>query len=111
MTNLNDAIRAHLREPKAHFASVEFIKRDNTVRRLTFQNAAMPSRVKGTARGVRASLTRARNHPNLVTVWAVHERGWRTVNLDTVLCVRARGKTVQYRRLPCYGVALCVRAA
>lgn len=108
---LNEQIREHIRAPKAHFGSVEFIKKDGTVRRLTFQNAAMRFRVKNTERGVRASLTRARNHPNLVTVWDVNKRGFRTVNLDTVLHVRAAGQSRQYRRLPAAGVAIAIREA
>lgn len=97
---LSEAIRQHITGAKCHFGSVEFLKKDGTLRRLTFQQAAMPARIKGTARGNRWSFTMATRHPHLVRVWSVHDRGFRTVNLDTVLNVTTHRQTVTYRRLP-----------
>ena len=103
---LNAVIRDHITATRAHFGSVEFIKKDGTLRRLTFQQAAMRFHVKGTERGQRAALTRARNHPNLLTVWDVHKRAFRTVNLDTVLSVTTHRERTDYRRIPYRGVHL-----
>lgn len=101
---ISDAIKAQISNSNCHFGSVEFIKKDGTLRRLVFQQSAMPARIKGTQRGNRWSLTMAMRHPNLMRVWSVHDRGFRTVNLDTVLNVTTRRQTVHYRRIPHRGV-------
>lgn len=98
MTAFNDTIADHIRSCGARFGTVVYFKKDSTIRRLTYQMAAMPSRVLGTDRGQRASATRKANHPNLLTVWDVHKRAFRTVNLDTVLTVKAAGVVTRYRK-------------
>ena len=97
---LNDRIRDAIESCGNRFASVEFIKRDGTLRRVTIQQAAMAPRIKGTERGRRAAATRRENHPELLPVWDVHKRAFRSVNLATVLNVTIGGKTRHFRRLP-----------
>lgn len=103
--SLNERIAAHIDACASRMGHVVFIKKDRSVRRLTFQQSAMPSRVKGT--GGDAVETRKANNPNLKTVWdmnatdkATGTRGaFRQVNLDTVATVKANGVTVRYREL------------
>lgn len=101
---ISDAIKYQINGSNCHFGSVEFIKKDGTLRRLTFQQAARLRRIKGTERGNKWSLTMATRHPNLIRVWSVHDLAFRTVNLDTVLNVTTNRQTVHYRRMPCRGV-------
>lgn len=101
---VQEVIREHITSCGAKIGSVLFVKKDSTVRLLRYQQAAMPSRIKGTERGIKASATRAVNHPNLMTVFDVARnpdtgkaKGFRTVDLDTVLTVKAGGKVTRYR--------------
>lgn len=95
---VNETIRGHINTCGNHFGSVLYIKKDGTPRRLTFNVAAGPKRVRGTELGQRMRATRAANHPNLLPIWDVHKAGWRSINLDTVLTVQAGGKLTRYRQ-------------
>lgn len=103
---LNDRIRATIESCGNRFASVEFVKKDGTLRRVTIQQAAMAPRIKGTDRGRKAAAARRRNHPHLLIVWDVHKRAFRSVNLDTVLTVTVAGNVYRFRRLPWQGLKL-----
>lgn len=95
-TLMNEAIRSHIRSCGARIGSVVYFKKDGTIRRLRFQVAAGPPRVKGTERGIRATATRAANYPEQMLVYEIGN-GFRTVNLDKVLTVKAGGVTTRYR--------------
>jgi hypothetical protein len=102
---VNATIKDHIRECGARFGTVVYFKKDGTIRRLTYQMAAMPARVLGTERGKKAAATRAENNPYLLTVWDVHKRAFRTVNLETVLTVKSGGKLTRYRnKFPVAGI-------
>ena len=92
-----ETVRAHMDSCGARIGCVTYFKKDGTLRRLRYQRAAEASRILGTERGQRASATRARNHPHLMSVWDIGKHGWRTVNLETVISVRSNGKTRRYR--------------
>ena len=97
---ISEAIKRQIAGSKSLFGSVEFVKKDGSIRRITFLQSAIRLRVRGTTRGNAWSATMASNHPNLIRVWSVKDRGFRTVNLDTVLNVTTHKRTEVYRRLP-----------
>jgi hypothetical protein len=91
--------RSLILDAGTRFGSVAFVKRDGTLRHLTFQQARDNThRVLGTERGERASMTFALNNPTMMRLWDHHKRAWRTVALDRVLSVRVGGKTHRLRR-------------
>jgi hypothetical protein len=97
---INAAIKQQITTSRSLFGSVEFIKKDGTIRRITFLQSAMRLRIRGTARGKAWSMTMDARHPNLMRVWSVKDRDFRTVNLDTVLNVITHRQTTNYRRIP-----------
>ena len=94
---INESIRAHMWACGSKMGTVVYFKKDGSLRRLTFQLAAMAPRILGTERGVKAAATRKANHPHLMTVYDIHKRDFRTVDLRTVLTVKAGGKLTRYR--------------
>ena len=87
--------RAILAAAGNRFASVTFIKKDGTVRRMSVHPTALRNHVKGTAASEAAQAaahTRAVNNPHLLNVWDAKARAPRSVNLDTVLRIAADGR-------------------
>ena len=83
----------------SRFGSVAFVKKDGSLRHLTFQQAKdNTDRVLGTERGQQASATFALNNPNMMRLWDHYAQAWRTVTLDRVLSVRTNGRTYRLRR-------------
>ena len=97
MEDINAKIAAHINAAGTKFGHVVFVKKDKTIRRLTFQLGAMPPRVKGTQPEITA--TRKANNPDNKTVWCVKARDFRSVNLNNVLTVKAGGVLTRYREL------------
>lgn len=64
------------------FASVEFVKKDGTPRRMIIQPSTGKFHIKGTQPD-QSALRRSR-HPHLLPIWDAQNKGWRSVNLDTV---------------------------
>jgi len=81
-------------EREGRFLSATFIKKNGTRRTMLIQPASAKYHVRGDAASEsaqRATRTRAERHPHLVSVWDVHARAFRSVNLDTLERVRAYG--------------------
>ena len=64
----------------SRFCSVTFTKKNEDERTILIQ----PSK----------SFVRRPKFPNLITVYGVHEKDFRTINLDTVSRVRSNGATL-----------------
>ena len=84
------------------FVRFTFIKRDGTVRELTTCNTATTGLVGDAAAPSRkqAVETRKQNNPNLLNRFDVHKRGWRSINLDTVVELQVDGVTTQFHKGP-----------
>jgi len=83
-------IRDLINSARGRFASVEFVKKDGTVRVLQVQPAAAKFHVKGdkaSAAAQQATKTRKENNPNHLAVWDVVDQCFKTVDLDTVFAV------------------------
>jgi hypothetical protein len=96
---VQEHIREHIASCGSKIGAVVFIKKDHTVRKLLFQQAAMAPRIKNTERGIKASAARAVSNPNLMIVYDIAKHDFRSVNLDTVLSVKAGGKVTRYREV------------
>lgn len=97
---INAAIKSHIVSTGSKFATVVFVKKDGSIRRMRMVTAEAHRRdMIGSERGKLASATRAINHPNILPVWDTEKRAFRSVNLDTVLTVQAHGRLVRYREL------------
>lgn len=95
-TALNDLLRQMMASTEARFASVAFVKKDGTVRRMTYVNAKHRTRhMAHTERGDKASATFRRNNPHMVHVWDAIKGEFRTVTLSRIMTLRVDGK--QYR--------------
>ena len=85
----------------SHFVSIEYVKRDGSYRRCTVQNNAARSHMVGDSAPAdkrAAADTRRRRFPNLYNVWDIHKRGWRSVDLDTVISIVGNGVTLYFRQ-------------
>lgn len=83
-------IRKLIASAKGRFASVEFVKKDGTLRTLQVQPAAAKFHVlgdKASARAQQATKARKENNPHNLAVWDVIDQCFKTVDLDTVLAV------------------------
>lgn len=81
----------------SHFVYVEFLKKDGSLRKMIVQPAATATHVAGPAASEsarRGAQTRRENHPNLLNVYDVDQRAIRSINLDTLITVRANGRTL-----------------
>lgn len=77
----------------ARFIRVDFVKKDRTLRKMLAQPKARIGLVGEAAsdsakQGVE---TRKANHPNLLNIYDVQKKGWRSINLDTVYAVQVDG--------------------
>lgn len=77
------------------FAKIEFVKKDGSIRELIVQRAAEKYRITGSRPD--ATETRRRNHPELVNVYSVDAKGFRSVDVRTVLSITADGFKTEYR--------------
>lgn len=98
MSNTVDKRRALIRQmiesAGGQFASVTFIKKDGTQRVMQVQPASGKFHVKGDAASEsaqQAAATRAANNPHLMNIWDVASKGFRSLNLDTVLRIAVGG--------------------
>lgn len=97
-TNINATIRELITRNGSKFGSVAFIKKDGTLRHLTFQHAKDNSaRVVGSELGHKMSATFAKNNPNMMRCWDHAKQAWRTVTLDRVCSVRVSGANIRFR--------------
>lgn len=91
----DDEMRAILTKAGARFASVVFVKKDGSLRRMTYVNAKHRAHLmKHTERGDKAAITFAANNPDMLRVYDATKRDFRTVTLPRVICARVDG--VQY---------------
>lgn len=96
---VQEVIREHIDSCGSRIGAVVFIKKDGSFRKMRFNRKAGFDQIKGTARGMQASAARAMSNPNLVSIGEITPKGtqWRSINLDTVLTVKAGGKVTRYR--------------
>ena len=77
------------------FMMVTFVKKDGTLRKMCVQPAAAKYHVAGenaSESGKKAAATRAANHPNLINVWDVDRKAFRSINLETVVRIAVNGQ-------------------
>lgn len=101
-TARRERIRELIRSAGGRFASVEFVKRDGTVRVMQVQPACDRFHVKGEAgcpSGRQGAATRALSHPELMPIFDVKKKAFRSINLDTVRKVRVDGLEFEVVRL------------
>lgn len=104
MTNdaINSYVRTTIRDAGAKLVSVEAVSKGGEVKRFVFSDAARPTHIASivTASGAQAAETRKRNNPDLVNVWDIHKRSWRSFNVNAVLSIKAAGQvhTVRHWR-------------
>jgi hypothetical protein len=97
MTNpLNDyaTVRALVASAGSRFFSIEFVKKNGDYRKMQVQQAAARTHAKGdtaSESAQRAVATRAKNNPNLLNVWSVDKRAFRSVNMDTLRAITVDG--------------------
>lgn len=108
----NDSYYADFRAMVSNgkFFSVTFVKKDGTVRKMLCRTGVglnLADHTKGEAdilagvispeaKKVMAVRKRAANNPHLLNVWDVQKKAWRSVNMDTVLSVRANGFNFEF---------------
>lgn len=93
------AVRAFMDESGSRFLSVDYIKKDGTLRNMNCQLAAGRSLLAGDAASDSAKQaveTRKANNPNLRNVYEVPTKSWRSINLDTVLRISRNGQIVDF---------------
>lgn len=93
-------IRQLLDSKHGRIVSVSFVKKDGTPRTMLVQPAAGKYRVKGkdaSESAQKAAQTRAERYPNLLNVWDVDRKAFRSINMDTVTKIVADGSTYQYQ--------------
>jgi len=84
-------IRSLVEAQGSKIISVEFIKKDGTLRKMLVQNAATRTHVKGEAaseQAKRAAATRALNHPNLLNIFDMDRGAIRSINMDTLIRIK-----------------------
>lgn len=95
-----DKIKNMINENGGRFVTVQFVKKDGSIRRMQVQPAALKMHVKGEAasdQAKRATATRKKNNPHLMSVFDVQKGAIRSINLDTVQEIAMKGKTFDLR--------------
>ncbi|MEQ9565441.1 MAG: hypothetical protein RLN85_06450, partial [Pseudomonadales bacterium] len=93
-------IRALIETTGSRFISVEFRKKDGTLRRMLVNPAKLPAEMRAdngnkSESHVRGAQTRKAQNPNLLNVWDHHKDAPRSINLATLDRIRIDG--VEYR--------------
>lgn len=97
-TTTNDLLRQMLASTGSRFGSVAFVKKDGTVRHMTYVNAKARARhMVGSERGERASATFRANNPHMMRVWDNAKGAFRTVTLSRIIALRVDGKNYRVR--------------
>ena len=94
-----ETIRQFMDESGSRFLSVDFVKKDGTLRNMNCQLAAGRALLAGDAASDSAKQaveTRKANNPNLRNVYSVTDKAWRSINLDTVLRISRNGQIVDF---------------
>ena len=84
---------------KGRFCSVTFIKKDGTTRKMSIQPASITSRLVGDAASdsaKQATETRKANNPNLLPVFDAQKKEIRSINMDTIISIKANGVTYKF---------------
>jgi hypothetical protein len=95
--DLYDTVREIVAGQGSRFTTVEFVKKDGTLRTMLVQHAATKFRVKGDAASEsaqRATATRAAAHPNLLNIYDVDRGAIRSIDMNTVLTVKSGGRVL-----------------
>jgi hypothetical protein len=74
--------------------TVEFYKRDGSLRKMQVQRGGIEKLLVGddaSDAAKQAVATRKRNHPELVAVYDLRSKSIRSINLDTVISITLRG--------------------
>lgn len=86
-------VRSILKNNRGRFLTIHFKKKDGTLRKMNIQPATMRLSSNPSPAHVKASATRAANHPNLIPVYDVKSKGVRSINVDTIQSIRANKLT------------------
>lgn len=94
MSRNYEQMKALINSAGGQFASVTFIKKDGSRRVMNVQPASGKFHLaeNPSEQHVRASETRAANHPNLMPIWDNAKKAFRSINLDTVEEIKVGGK-------------------
>lgn len=94
----NDLLRQMLASTASRFGSVLFVKKDGSLRHMTYVNAKHRAKhMAHTERGEQAAATFRRNNPHMVRVWCERSKGFRTVTLSRIVSLRVDGKAYRVR--------------
>lgn len=94
-----EQLKALIEGQGSRFVTVEFLKKDGSLRTMLVQSAATKYRVLGEAAAEsaqRAAQTRRERYPNLLNIYDVDRDAIRSINLDTVLTI-VSGATLYQR--------------
>lgn len=100
ITKKRKEIREIIENAGSQFLSVQFVKKDGTVRDMKIQNAMLKMNVKGdeaSETAKKATETRKKNNPNLIAVWDFDKNEIRSINMDTVTHIKSNGETHTYK--------------
>jgi len=86
----NDVIRAHIASHGSRIVRVAAITKDGTYKRFTFNPLGQVGKLSEfvTVQGAQAAATRKANNPDLMNVWDVTHKRWRSFNLSRVVSVK-----------------------
>ncbi len=100
-------IKELLEEANSQFVSVEFIKKDDSVRQMTINPQAMKNHLVESYKSTsteQAVKTRKENNPNLINVWELTRDDDnkpvgqpRSINMDTVTKIVSNGVTYEFK--------------
>lgn len=86
-------------EANSSFVTIDFFKKDGTIRSMNIQHPSVQNHLvteyksESTKQAVE---TRKKNHPELMNTWDVQKHEIRSINLDTVFRVAAKGKVYEF---------------
>lgn len=99
--------RAKIREiydgANSGFITLDFFKKDGTIRSMNAQPAAIQNHLVEEYKNEstkQAVVTRRENNPNLLNVWDVQKSEIRSINLDTVFRVSSKGMIFEFETTP-----------
>lgn len=92
MNKYDDFKQTVSRAVGARFFSVEFTKKDGSLRQMTVQ---LPAGKKFGGKNSDAAAKRKLSHPNLWNVFDVRKQAMRTINIDTISRISLNGQEIR----------------
>lgn len=99
MSSKYNQISSLIYSNKGRFCSVTFIKKDGSTRKMSIQPSSITSRLVGEAASdsaKQATETRKANNPNLLPVFDAQKKEIRSINMDTIVSIKANGVTYNF---------------